>query len=105
MKNKNMIQTALVAALIIGIPHVTCASNNLNEEFKGNWSGSFTLKDGTEVVHTPTFTRMAFMTAGTGISIKARSFNGLSLSEHGIQLQTNSTRDEFVEALKRSGAY
>lgn len=105
MNNKKIMTNALVAALILSASSLCVASDNLKEEFKGNWSGTFKLLDGTEVIHEPTFTSLSFMVAGKGISMNCRVFNGMPISEYGIQLKTNSTREEFVAALLKSGAY
>ena len=73
------------------------ASNPMEEEFRGNWTRSFRLLDGSEVTHTPQFTKMGFMSGGKGITIKGPSYNGIALRAP-LELQTNSTVEEFIAA-------
>lgn len=86
---------------------VSCSSfaSSLQEEFKGNWSGTFTLKDGSVVTHEPNRTSLGFMSSSQGISMKTKNYNRFPVSEEGIQLKTNSTKEEFIAALVASGLY
>jgi hypothetical protein len=83
------------------------SSKNEQEEteFKGNWTASYKLKDGSICVHTPQSTSMGGMMSGQGFSIQSKSYNGIPMSEEGLVLQTNSTQQEFIEALRKSGLY
>lgn len=77
-----------------------------NAEFRGNWTETFHLKGGHYIVHTPTYVLLdGNMKAGEGILIRARSFNGMPLGPCGLNVNTDSTREEFVAALRCSGLY
>lgn len=105
MNYTKIIPSLMAIALSIGGASTCSASNDLKEEFKGNWSGQFRLLDGSIVTHEPDFTSLGFIRTGKGISMKAKSYNGLPLSDEGLQLKTDSTREEFIEALLKSGLY
>ena len=47
---------------------------------------------------------MGFITAGAGITMAGQSLNGVPLAAD-LELKTNSTRIQFVEAMKKSGIY
>lgn len=61
---------------------------------KANWTETFKLKGGNWVTHTPTYVSYNDM-------IKA----GKELEINNLDLKTDSTREEFVNALIRSGEY
>ncbi len=69
------------------------------EEFKGNWRGTFRLKDGIVVTHEPDRVAFGKSFAPTAIGIEG--------TEDGkeILLKTNSTKEEFIAALVKSGLY
>jgi hypothetical protein len=77
---------------------------DINEEEKGNWTGSFRLVNGSMVEHTPQYTKMGFMQAGLGINLNSKSYNGCAMLQP-LNLKTNSTRAEFIDSLKRSRLY
>ena len=68
--------------------------------FKGNWTESFKLKNGETITHTPQNVRMGSFTVGKGLTLKNSNFNGKIFNIHVV---TDSTREEFVAALKRDG--
>ncbi len=69
----------------------------------GNWTETFQTAVG-PIEHTPTSTKMGFITAGAGITMAGQSLNGVPLAAP-LELKTNSTRIQFVEAMKKSGIY
>lgn len=72
-------------------------------KFKGNWTEKFELKDGHYAEHTPTYVSFdGWMKGGTGIHIDS-VINGTKISN--LHLETDSTREEFIAALKRSNMY
>lgn len=74
-------------------------------EFKGDWTESFYLKDGSAIIHTPAHIKLGFITSGNSIVMKSKSYNGYPMSDIGLSVKTNSTREEFVQALIKSGLY
>lgn len=82
----------------------TSATPSASEQFQGNWTASYTLKDGSTVTHTPKKIQMGGMSTGTGLSLQCRNYNGLTLNG-GLFLVTDSLQTDFVNALIRSGAY
>ena len=121
MKNsKNFLSAALLTTLFIS----PCFASNqfmedqkgengnkktalvLQEEvFKGNWTENFILKDGSPIVHTPNYVSLGFMTGGKGLNLISPSYNNIPMTEEGLRVKTNSTREEFIEALITSGLY
>ena len=79
------------------------AAETPQEQQLGNWTETFQTKVG-PVVHTPSSTQMGFITAGTGVYMASKSLNGVELAAP-IDLKTNSTRAQFVEAMKKAGIY
>ncbi len=73
------------------------------EQNLGNWTETFQTAAG-PIVHTPTQTQMGFMTTGKGIYLEGKSINNVPLTAP-LDLKTNSTRAQFVEAMKKSGIY
>lgn len=70
----------------------------------GNWSEAFTTKVGT-IRHEPTKTVLCeLITGGKGVNINSPSFNGVPLLAP-LNLSTNSTRAQFVAAMKAAGIY
>ena len=70
----------------------------------GNWTETFTTTAG-EIEHTPSYIKFGFLTAGQGISMSGGSnFNGFVFPKD-LNIETNSTREAFVAALKASGIY
>jgi hypothetical protein len=68
--------------------------------FRGDWTGSFKLKDGSEAVHTPKSVSAFGSTSGRSVSLSRRRDGDVSTQ---IRLLTDSTREEFYEALKAAG--
>ena len=66
---------------------------------------SFKLMNRTVIEHTPEYTKMGFIQAGTGISFSAGSSLNGYVYQKPLNLKTNSTRAEFIEDLKKSGLY
>ncbi|PIZ34029.1 MAG: hypothetical protein COY39_01140 [Alphaproteobacteria bacterium CG_4_10_14_0_8_um_filter_37_21] len=67
-----------------------------------NWTESFQTKIGI-ILHTPCFVNLGgFMQAGTGINMDCKALNGVDLAGP-LDLKTNSTRAEFVAAMKAAG--
>ncbi|MGI4851977.1 MAG: hypothetical protein ACRYGR_08560 [Janthinobacterium lividum] len=83
------------------------ASAQANVEFKGNWTDTFYLKNGSSfITHTPKYVSLdGFMTSKTAITLKSSSYNNMPLSKDGFNVQTNSSKEEFLEALIKSGIY
>tara|TARA_A100000171_G_C2131975_1_gene147341 strand:- start:833 stop:1135 length:303 start_codon:yes stop_codon:yes gene_type:complete len=81
------------------------ASGDLKEtdEFKGEWTATFTLKDGSQVIHTPKGIAMGGISAGKGIRMDASKFNSMRLKSP-LDLKTNSTKEDFIASLKENGA-
>ncbi|WP_010299541.1 hypothetical protein [Candidatus Odyssella thessalonicensis] len=75
-------------------------------EFKGNWTESFpTITPLGNITHTPTAIKFGFLTVGKELhSSKGSSINGF-VFPNTLELYTNSTREEFIAALKRAGIY
>lgn len=72
------------------------------EEFRGNWTKTFTLIDGSTVLHTPDSVSLGFMKLGKGITLDTPNYNGFPVKAP-IQLKTNSTLEEFLQALRITG--
>ncbi|HCU07063.1 MAG TPA: hypothetical protein DIC42_05755 [Holosporales bacterium] len=70
-------------------------------EIAGNWTEVFQTRVG-PVTHTPTFVKLGFMQAGTGVQFDCASFNDVPLTAP-LNLLTNSTRAAFVAAMQASG--
>ncbi len=74
--------------------------------FKGNWTETFTLAGGNVVTHTPSSVILnRWMQGGQGINIYSPSLNGAPITPCGLCLKTDSTREEFIAALRCSGLY
>lgn len=70
-----------------------------------DWTETFDLKGGNWVQHTPDYVLFdGFLQAGKELNLSG-SFNGTEISPCGLHLKTDSTREEFVTALKCSGLY
>ena len=70
----------------------------LETTFKGNWSESFLLKNGTTVEHTPQYVRIGNMQSHTKLCINVPNDKFKHLyAEH------NSTREEFIQAFIAAG--
>lgn len=69
--------------------------------FKGNWTQVFHTKVG-DILHAPNMIRWGYITSGKGISLHSKTVNGIPLLAP-LVLNTDSTVEEFVEALRRSG--
>lgn len=68
--------------------------------FNGNWTEKFETNDGHYVLHTPNSVSFdGFITGGTGIHLDTK-LNGTLIKN--LNLETNSTREEFVASLCRS---
>lgn len=68
--------------------------------FKGNWTESFpTTTPLGDVIHTPNYVKYGWIHSGEGMHIgKGCNFNG-HIFQETLDLQTNSTRAEFVDVL------
>lgn len=98
----------MTKALILSfalLTSVAFASDPAQEEFKGNWTKLYTLVDGSQVLHTPTATKMGGISAGQGLNMQMKFYNGYPVNPGGLVLETNSTEQEFEEALLKSGLY
>lgn len=80
-----------------------CSMDIPQQEFRGNWTETFQTTIG-PIIHTPDHVQYAYMTGGRGIRLATPSVNGVPLRD-ALDVQTNSTRNEFVEALMRAGIY
>ena len=70
-----------------------------------DWTEMFTLKSGKEILHTPDkIELMGFMIVRESLDVEGDFFDGISLTGP-LHLKVNSTREEFIEALKKSGLY
>ncbi len=74
-----------------------------SKPFKGNWTESFRLKTGETIHHAPTHVQMGGMRSGAGLSLACKNYNGFSLQNGGLFVETDSTKEDFIAALKRSG--
>ena len=77
-----------------------------SEPFKGNWSEAFQTNTPLgPIVHTPQATQLGFFSCGGNITMhQGSNFNGY-VFQKTLSLKTNSTREEFVAALKAAGMY
>ena len=94
-----VIHTLAAAAVIFSVSSLAGTKND--------WTETFQLKDGNYVEHTPTrVTLDGMISAGKGIHLGAgSSFNGMKISACGLDLLTDSSREEFVKALTCAGVY
>ncbi len=46
---------------------------------------------------------MGGMRSGAGLSLACKNYNGFSLQNGGLFVETDSTKEDFIAALKRSG--
>lgn len=75
-------------------------------EFKGNWAERFSLRSGGYIEHTEQYVNLdGFIFSGKEMHITGKSYNGIPMSSCGLHLKTNSTREEFIEALRCSGLF
>lgn len=73
-------------------------------DFKGDWTEKFNLKKGHFAVHTPKYVALDNMfKSGKGIHLDGVNINGTVIKN--LNIETDSTRQEFVAALKRSNLY
>ena len=93
-----MVRSFRLAALIISMGIAACVT------FQGDWTEAFKLKNGEVVLHTPTSIKLGFMTAGKELNMSGK-FNGMDFTKSPLLLKVDSTREEFVKALKASGWY
>ncbi len=86
-------------------PSIDSLSLNVKKEttsgFKGNWTRVFETKVG-DILHTPTMTQWGGITSGRGLSFNGQTLNDIPLLAP-LELETNSTPEEFLAALQRSG--
>ena len=70
----------------------------------GNWTETFKTRVG-DIKHTPTFINLGgWMQAENRINMNSQSFNGVPLKAPLI-LEQNSTREDFIAAMKAAGIY
>ncbi len=91
--------------LLLPISMSFSSEKSEKEVFKGNWTQSFQLKDGSLITHTPKMVSVGGMGAGEGLSMKSPYFNNMRMSDTGLDVKTNSTIEEFKAALVKSGLY
>ena len=101
MKNMKQLFT-LVSTLLLLSSSGTYAFN-VDENFKGNWKKKFNLPGGNYVIHTPENVNLDDTWYGQEIIIEDSTMDGLHINS--LHLKTNSTREEFVAELRRSGLY
>lgn len=83
--------------IFVGLMVIIASSAFAGAAVKGNWTETFNLKDGTVVTHTASDTCVQ--------RSKLTLCGGLGVSAFGLNLHTNSTKKEFIAALKASGLY
>lgn len=92
-------------ALLFAGSLVTCfaaqASDQQEQEFRGNWTKSFALVDGSQVVHTPQNVRLGGMQC-RDLNMSMKQYNGYPVNAP-LQLKTDSTEEEFLQALSATG--
>lgn len=81
----------------------TAFAAEIPTEQLGNWTETFNTKVG-QIQHTPDSTQMGFITTGEGIKMNCPAINGVKLTAP-LDLTTNSTRAQFVAAMKVAGIY
>lgn len=97
---KKHLLSKMTATCVLGAVAVVAAADSA----KGNWTETFQLTGGHYVVHTPNYTSLdGMITSGKGLHMQTRSFNGMPISDCGLHLETDSTREEFVSALRCAG--
>lgn len=95
MRKVKFILSALALAFTASSAHA--------EDFKGNWTETFSLKDGHYVVHTPDYVSFdGLIRAGEALNLDT-ILNGTRITN--FHVKTDSTRDEFVQALRQSNLY
>lgn len=79
----------------------------VDPNFKGNWTETFTLTHGEVAEHTPTCVRFKSgglnLSMGKSLDVDGSTFNGVKIVN--LHLKTDSTRDEFTAALKAANLY
>lgn len=96
-----MMMTKQIFVAAVGFVLATSA---LAGNFKGNWTETFQLKDGHYAVHTPEYVSLdGVFTAGTELDIDGTTINGTTIQR--LDIKVDSSREEFVAALKRSNLY
>ena len=75
--------------------------------FEGGWIETFPLKGNNFIQHTPSYVSLNDMIiSGRSILLTGvPSYNEAPLSDEGLFVKVNSSREEFIERLKRSGLY
>lgn len=102
-----MFISKILGALIFSTAVFAAEKQNLNPQpFKGNWTEKFSTNTPLgEIVHTPTYVKVGFMQSGGEISLApSTNYMGYSLPAT-LHIKTDSTRNEFVEALKKAKIY
>ena len=79
--------------------------HNMTQDFKGNWTESFRLKNGEFIHHYPNRIVWGGTSGGTGLIIKMPNYNNMLINPCGLNLITNSAREEFIQSLKDSGIF
>ena len=87
---------------------VVCGSSSL-DEYKGDWTETFQLSGG-KIVHTPgsigLYDSGSLKLSTTFLSLAPNSeFSFSTISPQGLHVTVDSTREEFIANLKKSGLY
>ncbi|HLD95258.1 MAG TPA: hypothetical protein VI959_01265 [Alphaproteobacteria bacterium] len=80
------------------------ASKTDTTEVLGNWTATFQTEVGA-VVHTPSYIQCGFITTGNCLDMQTKSINGFPLTNGRLTLYQNSTKEQFIQALKDFGIY
>lgn len=86
--NKHVIVNSICASLLIVSSSLFALGFFKHSAFKNNWYERFDLDDGHFITHTP-----------TEVNLDDRIIVGKCLIINGVNLCTNSTREEFVAGL------
>lgn len=101
---KNMFVSALLIAAAMSSEPQNIGTQN--DEFKGNWTREFqTTTPYGPAIHTPTYVQLGWFLKGKKIS----SAGGIKINGHAfandLNLDVNSTVEEFVAALVFAGIH
>src|SRR3990167_5277349 len=109
MNSKNKIYFASIScALFLSITQVSLSSKTQGEtDFQGNWSKTYTLIDGSTIIHAPDSVSLKNsglnICSGKGLSLSKGSVMGTLVPKKDLKLSTNSSMAQFEKALIDAG--
>lgn len=89
-----------LSQVLLVVTSIFLSSSISAGSFKGDWTANFYLQYGHYVIHTPKYVNLDDMfIVGNGLHLENLVINGTKFSN--VHLLTDSTREEFAEAIRR----